>query len=180
MTMIPQVPTKTVFATARHQGKPLSPKQKAMIGRAAGRAYQRAKQHELHDDLSADDWRHREAREAVGCTISEAQQRHVASLMAHFCKLAGDPGEAFDWALKDQPEMQDRQLALHALHFQLARLPNGTDMERLAYAQTICKSRFHVGLDMASAQQIAQVMMTVKTRVQGHRAISKQAPTTRP
>lgn len=85
--------------------KPLSAKQRGILGGLYSKAYKRAVTHFATDDLDAEAWRHEQCRRMVGCTISEAMQKHWNLLRMYGEDLSGNSGAAFAIALQMPREM---------------------------------------------------------------------------
>lgn len=176
---LPKVSTRAKWDTSKHLTRPLTRGkfgQVAQVAKVATRAYALQKSLDNHRGLKADDWRREEAREACGFRLSEAQNQHFEKLMLHFAILANDTALALEYAQRDDDQGRAKRTALAVIMGHLKRLPiaEGADPEaaRRAYAETICKARFKVGLDLASAEQLQAVAMTCKARMQ---ALSKAA-----
>jgi hypothetical protein len=157
--------------------KPLTPKQRAAIGRQAAAAYKRQQQHDLHDGLSSQDWIRREAVVACGSRISEALNAQFEALMRHFCLLAGETGKALEIEMKNTPEDREKGQLLWAMMKLLTetlRVPTGTDPRPAArqYLKTIVKQQFGNALDPTSptrpedctVEQLRNLRFTVVNR----------------
>jgi hypothetical protein len=104
-----------------------------------------------------DAWRAAESIKACGLRISEATHAHWADIKAHFECLGGQYEKAFETQLRDGDNK--RRVAMHKLQNELAakRLPP-------AYAESICRTQYKVGLAEASAKQLWCLFYTVKNR----------------
>lgn len=104
-----------------------------------------------------DAWRAEESIKACGVRISEAVHGNWAAIKAHFEDLGGRPEAAFETHMRGVDNK--RRVAMWKLHKEL-------EAKGLApgYAETICRSKFKVPLDQASAKQIWVVFFDIKNR----------------
>ena len=161
MPLPPPAPSRANWHTSKRAALPLTSKQKMAIGIIARKAYAKAQQAYSTDDLNATEWARREAREATGGhTISEATQGEFLRLRAHFSRLAGDLGQAFDDELNDNPEAQRVANAKFKIGQHLEA--GGYSKE---YADRICVDKFRSHIDHATGAQLEAVAMDLKNRV---------------
>lgn len=89
--------------------RPLTSKQRGILGGLYSKAYKRAVQHHATDDLDEKEWRHAQCMRMAGVTISEAGQMHYLLLRMYGENLSGNSGKAFDTAMQ-MPEAKRREL----------------------------------------------------------------------
>ncbi len=141
---------------------PLSNLQKAVLSQIAKKAYEVAGRHFATDDLTSEDWRHREAITACGSRISQARNSQYNALKSHFENLAGAAGRAFSTAMREPTERR-RQL-LWSLDQSLKKY--GLDQ---AYVDALATGpRFKSAtLSALTDDQLLQLLMTVNNRGRG-------------
>lgn len=119
----------------RRMASPLTLKQRSYLGILARNAFKKLMSaHALDDDMNEKEWRHTEAIEACGHTISEAPKSAFDALELRFLTLAGQTKQAFDKAT--QPGNDLRQLT-HNIAVAAKACGVGE-----AYVQGICKRMF--------------------------------------
>lgn len=152
------------FDLSRKNNTPLTGNQKAAIGILAKKAFVKAQQAFATDDLSEKEWRHREAINQVGCTISEAKNGHFKALKGHFAALAGETDKAFAAFVSDNPESERKENALAIIREELASqaLP-------MAYADTIAHDEYQHGTLNCTGAQLESLVITVKNRMAARR-----------
>lgn len=100
-TRKPRKPGTGDYQAPLASDKPLSSKQRQVLGRLAGRAYRRHADLDLVDGLSETDWRHREVHGLIRVAgLREATNRDFVKLEAHFAALAGEDIRAFKAEMK--------------------------------------------------------------------------------
>ena len=162
-------PTNARIDFSQRDAAPLTPKQRGALGCLGAKAYRRAITFASTDDLPQKEWIRREARGQVGCTISEASNRHYKKLKAHFAVLAGEAAQAYEAAVTDSTEQEHADTARHLIREHLAK--HNTPE---SYAETICRDRFRTSLKFATASQLSAVLMTVKARMRAKATTSAQ------
>jgi hypothetical protein len=109
------------------------------------------------DELTA--WRQAEQLAACGLgSLTAADQRHLASLEAHFLNLKGESGRAFQKLMA--PELGKQRQALAVLE----RETLAAGLAFPAYPAAICRTQYKCTLEEASPKQLWRLVFTVKNR----------------
>lgn len=140
-------------------GGPLDNLQKARICMLAREAWEKDGRPGDHTD-----WRHDEQAKACGHgSLLACTQADYLLLRAHFKNLLGHSDAAFRDLIKHGT--QDKQLALFKLRGACAEFA----IQFPSYPAAICRRQYKCALDEASATQIWNLFITVRSRGQARR-----------
>ncbi len=150
------------------------------------------------DDRSFDEFRRAESLLACGRRLSEAQDVDFELLMAHFKKLQGKVGEAYEWELKAGPEKVTQRRKLHAVREWIAamllrRALRGLTPEQVeaamlndcadhkptneavtAYGDKVCLDAWNVPMERATAVQLDYVYLRMKSPTRGGEEVPEE------
>lgn len=143
--------------------KPLSDKQRRMLMGAISKAHKRASAH--YDERSGDTFRHEECERAAKISgVSAARDAHFPALMAHFCHLAGDGGNAYFWAMRDNPLVQRQLRMLYKVRELIAKRKRlSIDCERVTQiGDAACERMHRCAMESATADQLDLLYTTLK------------------
>ena len=142
-------------------GRPLSAKQRGILGGLYSKAYKRAVEHFATDDLDAKAWRHAQCRRVAGVEISEARQCDYLRLRRYGEDLCGNSGKAFATALAE-PEEEVRQMRA-LVNAAIARWSDWG--MSCAYAAVIARDKFcQKPLEQLSPGELEQLLYTINNR----------------
>ena len=161
--------SRNSYPSARN---PLSNTQKAKLAILARKAA-RAMHLTFVNDTQYQMWRHEQQTKACGKhSLTLCSQDDFNPLVAHFLDLAGESGEAMNRLLKHGVE--EKEVAFH-------KLTEACDQAGLpmAYAATVSRNKFKVGLNDCTAKQLWQLVFTIKRR-SGAKKKTKEAGSTDP
>jgi hypothetical protein len=161
--------------------KPLSAKQRSIIGRMATQAYEAEvaagrvfPTRMLSKSASAQEWRHQQYAEETGHEeLADCNQSHYRGLVARFEAMIpradhSGPARAFNRRMKSGPandsaEVEDTHEARELWHDLLNKALTQFNLHE-AYVAAICRRQFSRELREASAQQLQWLTFTVRKR----------------
>jgi hypothetical protein len=138
---------------------PLSNKQKADVAQIARRAFDhQIELGNLSEIVVFEDWRHSEQVKAVGKeSLTSCVQDDFPVLMAHFCTLAGETGDALYWL--NRAQTNPRRCAL----LKLEEACQEAGVAYPDYPAAIFRAR-HQSLEDAPVNKLWAMVFTVRNR----------------
>lgn len=150
--------------------KPLTKGEKAQLAMLAKRVWDQNVAHHVIDpnELSADDFRHREIERITGGRASglrELTHRDFREVRRELFTMLGDLGRAFADALKDQPERADWEQAW----FKLEEACRQGKVGFPSYPAAIARAQYRSALGDCTARQLWALFYTVRNRTKKNR-----------